>query len=253
MLRTVHEATEGFNCEYEPNRADSFESLLGDFGRTLDLMSSSFRACTAGSDRAREEIQSLTNAVRLLQENYHSRNLHYQANPEEVGNSPLGRPCPVERTSRACRPRYLVDRDLITRLRNESFKWVDIARMLNISSKTLIQRRRVFEMPIGQDAFSNIGDEDLDEHVRDILQNTTPDTGGHLVEGVLMARGLKIQITRAGVNPIMSAIRQHSFRIVRRKYSVPCPNALWHIDGDYKLIEPYRIVIHVGSMAFRGS
>ena len=46
------------------------------------------------------------------------------------------------------------------------------------------------------------------------------------------------------MNPIMSAIRQHSFRIVRRKYSLPCPNALWHIDGDHKLIEPYRIVIH---------
>lgn len=44
----------------------------------------------------------------------------------------------------------------------------------------------------------------------------------------------------------MSAIRRHSFRIVRRQYSVPCPNALWHIDGDHKLIEPYRIVIHGG-------
>lgn len=27
---------------------------------------------------------------------------------------------------------------------------------------------------------------------------------------------------------------------------MPCPNALWHIDGDHKLIEPYRIVIHGG-------
>ena len=50
----------------------------------------------------------------------------------------------------------------------------------------------------------------------------------------------------ARVNPIMSAVRSHSFKIVRRKYSVPCPNALWHIDGDHKLIEPYRIVIHGG-------
>ena len=63
-----------------------------------------------------------------------------------------------------------MDRDLITRLRNESFKWVDIARMLNISSKTLIRRRKEFEMPIGQDAFSNIGNQELDEYVRDILE-----------------------------------------------------------------------------------
>lgn len=54
--------------------------------------------------------------------------------------------------------------------------------MLNISSNTLIRHRREFEMPVGQDAFSNIEDEDLDEHVRDILQNT-PDAGRHLVEG----------------------------------------------------------------------
>ena len=76
------------------------------------------------------------------------------------------------------------------------------------------------------------------------------------MEGGLRARGLRIQTTRvcdsiARVNPVMSALRQHTFRIVRRKYSVPCPNALWHIDGNHKLIEPYRIVIHGGSMAFR--
>ena len=62
---------------------------------------------------------------------------------------------------------------------------------------------------------------------------------------------MKIQQTRvresiARVNPVTSAVRSHSFKIIRRKYSVPCPNALWHIDGDHKLIEPYRIVIHGG-------
>ena len=53
MLRTVHEAIEGLNCEYEPNRADSFQSRLGDFVRTLDLMSSRFRACTAAHPNIR--------------------------------------------------------------------------------------------------------------------------------------------------------------------------------------------------------
>jgi hypothetical protein len=75
--------------------------------------------------------------------------------------------------------------------------------------------------------------------------------GLRLVEGGLRAKKLKIQQNRvresiARVNPVLSAVRRHSFKIVRRKYSVPCPNALWHIDGDHKLIEPYRIVIHGG-------
>ena len=102
---------------------------------------------------------------------------------------------------------------------------------------TLTRRRKELEMPIGQDAFPNIVDEDLDG--RDIC----PDTGRHLVEGGLRARGLKIQITRvrdsiARVNLITSAIRQHSLRIVRRKHSVPCANDFWHTDGGHKLIEP---------------
>jgi len=75
LLRTVHEAIEGLNCEYKPNRADSFESRLGDFVPTLDLMSSRFRACTAGSDRVLQDLQGLRNAVHMLQENYHSRNV----------------------------------------------------------------------------------------------------------------------------------------------------------------------------------
>jgi hypothetical protein len=75
--------------------------------------------------------------------------------------------------------------------------------------------------------------------------------GLRLVEGGLRAKKLKIQQNRvresiARVNPVLSAVRRHSFKIVRRKYSVPCPNALRHIDGDHKLIEPYRIVIHGG-------
>ena len=75
--------------------------------------------------------------------------------------------------------------------------------------------------------------------------------GLRLVEGGLRAKKLKIQQNRiresiAGVNPVQSAVRGHHFRIIRRRYSVPCPNALWHIDGDHKLIEPYRIVIHGG-------
>ena len=59
-------------------------------------------------------------------------------------------------------------------------------------------------MSIGQDAFSNIGNQELDEYVRDILE-------GILWEGGLRARGLRIQTTRvrdsiARVNPVMSVL-----------------------------------------------
>lgn len=38
-------------------------------------------------------------------------------------------------------------------------------------------------------------------------------------------------------------------RVTRRKYSVPCPNALWHIDGNHKLIN-WKFVIHGGIDGF---
>ena len=71
--------------------------------------------------------------------------------------------------------------------------------------------------------------------------------GLRLVEGALRAKKLKIQQIRirqaiARVYPIVSAVRRHSFKIVR-KYSVPCPNALWHIDGEHKLIN------HIGLLS----
>ena len=96
----------------------------------------------------------------------------------------------------------------------------------------------------------------MDVHVLNILQRT-PEADRHLVEGALRAMWLKTQRTRvrdsiARVNSVMSVIRIHSFRIVRRKYSVSCPNALWHIDSDHKLIEPYRIVIHGGIDGYSG-
>lgn len=246
LLTTLHEAIEGLNCEYESNRAESLASRLGDFEGTLGLIASRLaqRGCC---DRLLEDVEHISSAVRVLQANYRSR----QVPPGQGnGDAQLHYNCPVERTGQACRPRYAIDKDLVQRLRNESFKWVDIARILRISPKTLFRRRQEFGMPVGQDAFTRIEEHDLDQHVRDILQRT-PEAGLHLVEGGLRARGLKIQrnlvrdsISR--VNPVMSAIRRHSFRIVRRQYSVPCPNALWHIDGDHKLIEPYRIVIHGG-------
>ena len=35
----------------------------------------------------------------------------------------------------------------------------------------------------------------------------------------------------------------------RRRYHVPCPQALWHIDGNHKLIR-WRIVVHGGIDGF---
>ena len=90
-----------------------------------------------------QDLQELSREVRLLQENYHSRNVSYNIS-DEVRDSPFQYERPVQHTGQACQPRYAIDKDLITRLRNESFKWVDMARILKISSKTLIRRHKEY-------------------------------------------------------------------------------------------------------------
>ena len=55
-------------------------------------------------------------------------------------------------------------------------KWADVPRVLAISAKTLIRRRKEFEMPIGSDALTRIEDRDLDQHVRKIFR-LNPEAG----------------------------------------------------------------------------
>ncbi|XP_078495306.1 uncharacterized protein LOC144750119 [Ciona intestinalis] len=66
--------------------------------------------------------------------------------------------------------------------------------------------------------------------------------------GALRSRGLNVQRARVtacirSVDPVGTALR---WRLVinRRKYFVPTPNSLWHIDSAHKLIH-YKLIIHV--------
>ena len=102
LLRTIHEAIDGLSCEYEPNRADSFECQLGDFARTLSVMSSRL-ACRAGSERILDDLQELTNALNMHGESYHSRNVFYNMSHEGVeGKSPFDIPRPSMSTEICC-------------------------------------------------------------------------------------------------------------------------------------------------------
>ena len=61
-----------------------------------------------------------------------------------------------------------------------------------------------------------------------------------MLRGVLKAKGIHISMVRlcdclSDMNPVNAALRWAS-PITRRVYSVPHPNALWHLDGNHKLI-----------------
>lgn len=80
-----------------------------------------------------------------------------------------------------------------------------------------------------------------------------PNSGLTLLRGHLKRLGIIVQRERARlsmirVDPINVCMRR--MRVIqRRSYSVPDPNALWHIDGHHSLIR-WRIVVHGGIDGF---
>ena len=111
------------------------------------------------------------------------------------------------------------------------FRWADIGRILGVSERTLRRRRHEFGLPVGVgEDFSDVSNDDLEEYVREILE-VTPSAGQRLVEGGFRQKGLRIQRYRIQesirrVDPVVSTLRAAQ-QIIRRVYSVPCPNALW--------------------------
>ena len=96
---------------------------------------------------------------------------------------------------------------------------------------TLRCRRDEFGLPVGVgENFSDVSNVDLDKYVREILE-VTPSAGQRQVERGLKQRGLRfqrhcIQESIRRVDPVLRTLRAAQ-QIIRRVYSVPCPNALW--------------------------
>lgn len=95
--------------------------------------------------------------------------------------------------------------------------------------------------------FSDVPDGDLDTLVRS-FRDKYPESGLRYLRGYVRSHGLRIQRRRVitsshRVDGLGCLLRRQSRRIQRRQYHVSRPNALWHIDGHYKLIH-WGIVIH---------
>ncbi len=135
-------------------------------------------------------------------------------------------------SGQAGRPRFNITEEQIVVLRERlGFRWTDIASLLHVSTRTLNRRRRENGLPVGQaQSFSQITNDELDNLIKDIL-TVTPQSGLGLIRGALRSRGLLVQRHRVisalqRLDPVTSALRM-SRMIIRRKYNVPCPNALW--------------------------
>ena len=125
----------------------------------------------------------------------------------------------------------------------------DIAQVMKVSIRTI--RRIMRQSGLSRQArFFNISDNLLDDLIVLIIRNSG-EIGYRMVKGHLRSLGINIQERRVReamrrVDPIGVARRWSRNRIIhRRVYSVPHPNALWHIDGHMSLIR-WGFTIHGG-------
>ena len=87
--------------------------------------------------------------------------------------------------------------------------------------------------------YSTIGDQELDSLVKTVQQQH-PGVGLRMLKGHLKSMGYRIQrervrksLLRTDPTGVLQRWRQS---IRRRVYNVNSPQALWHIDGNHKLI-----------------
>jgi len=142
------------------------------------------------------------------------------------------------RTGNPGRPKLNISVQQLEYFIENSFSVVDIAAMLGVSVSSV--RRRMSDCGINTSRpFSNISDNELCEVIHDI-QKQCPRSGYRMMQGYLKARGYKIQQHR--VREMMRKVDPEGIitrwrnTVQRRVYSVSGPNALWHIDGNHKLI-----------------
>lgn len=144
------------------------------------------------------------------------------------------------------RPRFVIRAEILEELRELGFSWTKIAEMLGVSRWTI--HRRIVEYGLeNMTGFHHLADEELDKKVKEFISTHGCTPGQSYVAGYLKSVGLRIQRKRiresmARVDPHNTALRW-GIVISRRKYHVPWPNSLWHLDGHHSLIR-WKMVIH---------
>ena len=142
---------------------------------------------------------------------------------------------PVHEEVAIGRPRKVISREDMEREFEVFQNWKIVARQLGVSSKTLRRRRLEFGMNISETSgprltYTNISNEDLCSEVRNILF-ILPEAVEAIIIRTLRSTSIHVLQRRVreainAVDPVSRALRR-TVTIVRRKYNVASPNALW--------------------------
>ena len=136
------------------------------------------------------------------------------------------------------RPSFYIPCEQLVHLLESRFTCPQIAEVLGVSLRTVRWRMTEYGLT-SRMYYTNISDTQLDEVVGEI-QHAFPTCGNTQMQGHLISRCIRVQQHRIResqrrVDPAGSVMCQLSI-ISRRRYHVNGPCALWHIDGNHKLI-----------------
>ena len=140
------------------------------------------------------------------------------------------------------RPKVFIRIEQVEFLRDLRFTWTQIAKLFGISRRTLFDIRAQHGL-VGSD-FTDITDQELDAAIAEV-KRSMPNIGQSMMKGVLRAQGIHVPLLRIRqsvlrLDPVNTAMRW-AVPLTRRIYSVPGPNALWHLDGNHKLIRYLKV------------
>ena len=152
------------------------------------------------------------------------------------------------------RPSYDIRKEMLIYFLDAGFSQKDIACIIGVCDKTVARRIKEFDIRLEVPKYSHISDAELGAKVLEIITQY-PSSGIRIVKGHLASQSINITWERVRdilweVDP--EGILNRSIKrpvINRRVYNVPGSLALWHIDGNHKLIR-WGFVVHGGVDGF---
>ena len=141
-------------------------------------------------------------------------------------------------TNNRGRPKLDVRKDQLMHLLSLKFTCPDIAMLLGVSLRTVRKRMTDYGISVSG-LYSQMSDEDLDCAVS-TLKEQYPNSGYRMMNGLLQQQGIRVHHARIRdsmqrVDPYGVSMRWQEC-VRRKQYNVTEPLALWHIDGNHKLI-----------------
>ena len=120
--------------------------------------------------------------------------------------------------------------------------------MLSVSAKTVSRRIKEFGLKEEFPKYTDITNDDLDKIVSHVYAEF-PNCSIRRMKGFLTARGINLPWERVRsslwrVDPEGIILRSMQLNLInRRRYFIPGPLYLWHLDGNHKLIR-WKFGIH---------